>query len=204
MKACSICGITKPLDEFYRSVTGKYGRKADCKACRKASVAQWQRENPAKHREVTREWARKKRSDPEWRKAKNERLAQWREANPDKEQARAYRQYHANPALCQQRTRQWYRQHPEVAACESRARRARKAQSSGTVSVTEWTAICASYAFRCVYCGKKSKELTQDHVIPLSKGGLHTADNVVPACRPCNSGKKDKTAPMFQRALVLS
>jgi 5-methylcytosine-specific restriction endonuclease McrA len=34
--------------------------------------------------------------------------------------------------------------------------------------------------------------LTMDHVVPLSKGGPHTKENVVPACRPCNARKKDR------------
>jgi len=42
----------------------------------------------------------------------------------------------------------------------------------------------------CQYCGS-SKHLTLDHVIPRSKGGLHTWDNVVTACEKCNSRKGD-------------
>ncbi len=44
----------------------------------------------------------------------------------------------------------------------------------------------------CQYCGSK-KSLTLDHVIPRSKGGQHTWDNVVTACESCNSRKGDKT-----------
>ena len=33
-----------------------------------------------------------------------------------------------------------------------------------------------------------------DHALPLSRGGAHTATNVVPACTACNSRKRDKTA----------
>jgi 5-methylcytosine-specific restriction endonuclease McrA len=44
----------------------------------------------------------------------------------------------------------------------------------------------------CQYCGS-SKRLTLDHVIPRSKGGLHTWDNVVTACEKCNSRKGDRT-----------
>jgi 5-methylcytosine-specific restriction endonuclease McrA len=42
----------------------------------------------------------------------------------------------------------------------------------------------------CQYCGS-SKHLTLDHVIPRSKGGSHTWDNVVTACEKCNSRKGD-------------
>ena len=44
----------------------------------------------------------------------------------------------------------------------------------------------------CQYCGNP-KHLTLDHVIPRSKGGPHTWDNVVAACEKCNSRKGDRT-----------
>lgn len=47
-------------------------------------------------------------------------------------------------------------------------------------------------SYRCQYCGCK-KHLTLDHIIPRSKGGKHTWDNLVIACSPCNSRKGDQT-----------
>lgn len=44
----------------------------------------------------------------------------------------------------------------------------------------------------CQYCGSR-KHLTLDHVIPVSKGGQHTWDNVVTACSRCNQRKSDRT-----------
>lgn len=41
----------------------------------------------------------------------------------------------------------------------------------------------------CQYCGKHSRELTLDHVIPRSRGGQSTWENLVASCRACN-GKK--------------
>ena len=48
--------------------------------------------------------------------------------------------------------------------------------------------------FICQYCGikKKSKELTFDHVIPKSHGGITNWENVVSACSPCNFKKGNK------------
>lgn len=43
--------------------------------------------------------------------------------------------------------------------------------------------------FECQYCGKTAENV--DHIIPRSKGGGHTWDNVVAACRPCNSRKEN-------------
>jgi len=45
--------------------------------------------------------------------------------------------------------------------------------------------------YECQYCGNK-KKLTIDHVIPKSKGGKDTWDNVVAACATCNVKKGDK------------
>lgn len=44
---------------------------------------------------------------------------------------------------------------------------------------------------RCVYCGKSAT--TIDHVVPRSRGGRHTWDNVVAACTRCNHIKADHT-----------
>lgn len=46
---------------------------------------------------------------------------------------------------------------------------------------------------RCQYCGDRAETL--DHVVPRSRGGTHTWENVVAACRPCNVGKADRLLP---------
>lgn len=56
--------------------------------------------------------------------------------------------------------------------------------------------------YTCQYCGLRGKDLTIDHVIPRHRGGKHTWDNLVSACRPCNHRKGGKTleeARMFPR-----
>ncbi len=45
----------------------------------------------------------------------------------------------------------------------------------------------------CQYCGKKDKNLSADHVIPKSKGGESSWENVVAACFLCNNKKANKT-----------
>ena len=45
----------------------------------------------------------------------------------------------------------------------------------------------------CQYCGRESKELTLDHVIPRRRGGEHSWGNVVSACVPCNRRKAGRT-----------
>jgi len=46
--------------------------------------------------------------------------------------------------------------------------------------------------FECQYCGTK-RELTLDHVVPSSRGGIHHWTNLVTACKRCNAKKGDYT-----------
>lgn len=45
----------------------------------------------------------------------------------------------------------------------------------------------------CFYCGAHGVPLQLDHVIPRSRGGADTPDNLVACCKPCNTSKGPKT-----------
>lgn len=45
----------------------------------------------------------------------------------------------------------------------------------------------------CQYCGRQTRELTLDHVIPRYRDGEHVWENVVSACIPCNHRKAGRT-----------
>jgi 5-methylcytosine-specific restriction endonuclease McrA len=45
----------------------------------------------------------------------------------------------------------------------------------------------------CQYCGHVGGDLTLDHVVPRSRGGRNSWENIVTACRECNSKKRDRT-----------
>ena len=49
--------------------------------------------------------------------------------------------------------------------------------------------------YQCMYCGKFTDrfELTRDHLMPRSRGGKNSWENVVAACRRCNQCKGDRT-----------
>ena len=47
--------------------------------------------------------------------------------------------------------------------------------------------------YTCQYCGKKTQELTLDHVVPRRQHGSHTWENVVAACSKCNLRKAGHT-----------
>ena len=70
--------------------------------------------------------------------------------------------------------------------------------AKGIVSLKEWERIKQAYHSSCAYCGKQQERLVQDHIIPLDNDGPHTAENIVPACRSCNSkkGNREEMKPM--------
>lgn len=45
----------------------------------------------------------------------------------------------------------------------------------------------------CQYCGIRGAEMNVDHVIPKSRGGPSSFENLVCSCVPCNSRKRDRT-----------
>jgi 5-methylcytosine-specific restriction endonuclease McrA len=51
-------------------------------------------------------------------------------------------------------------------------------------------AVFARDGWTCQYCGSRSS-LTVDHVVPRSKGGASSWDNIVASCAPCNRRKGD-------------
>jgi len=69
--------------------------------------------------------------------------------------------------------------------------RAEKAKARALRKTRWWQRKTASGT--CWYCGRKVgfKGLTMDHIIPLSRGGRSTRDNLVPCCKTCNTKKKN-------------
>mgnify|MGYP001583955538 CR=1 FL=1 len=71
----------------------------------------------------------------------------------------------------------------------------RKSNAKGLISAflrVDWEFCKSFFGNSCAYCGEKVQLLTQDHVIPITKGGNYTKDNIFPACPNCNSKKHNK------------
>jgi HNH endonuclease len=96
--------------------------------------------------------------------------------------------------------------HPEVGKEHTQRRRAQKAGAAlNDLTHAQWLEIQAAQDYRCYYCHKRCKgRLTQDHIIPLSKGGSHTLHNVIGACSLCNSKKQAGPPPVPVQPLLLT
>lgn len=110
-----------------------------------------------------------------------------------KEESALYRSEHKAESSAWNKS--WLAVHKEKSRLHGAKRRALKYNNtpiSEMLTSTEWLAILAEAAGHCHYCGEEAK-LTLDHVIPLSRGGKHSKNNVVPACQRCNFAKHTKT-----------
>ncbi len=62
----------------------------------------------------------------------------------------------------------------------------------------QWAALQEAWG-GCAYCGAESPALQRDCVLPISRGGRYTLDNVVPACASCNSSKCNDEVTAWMR-----
>ena len=70
----------------------------------------------------------------------------------------------------------------------ARRRQRRMARVEHDLTDEQWTALRSAWG-GCAYCGAADKPLQRDCVLALSRGGRYTLENIVPACRSCNTSK---------------
>lgn len=164
-------------------------REANLERCRELARIcdrRWRAANPEKCREQAR--ARDRR---------------WRAANPDRALEAKRRWRKANPEKRMRIELRWCQSHPEKVRAKHRRRHALKRQAGqrALIAVTDQQLAYRFDLFgcRCAYCGSASS-VTADHVLALAAGGLDEASNIVPACRSCNSSKRDRAVePWYRR-----
>lgn len=70
----------------------------------------------------------------------------------------------------------------------ARRRKRRLGLVENDLTALEWSTLQAAWG-GCAYCGASDRALQKDCVLPISRGGRYTLDNVVPACGSCNASK---------------
>jgi 5-methylcytosine-specific restriction protein A len=84
-----------------------------------------------------------------------------------------------------------------VEVSEEQIRRER--QKARELRASQWWKRKRAAGF-CYHCSEKfpPRELTMDHLVPISRGGKSTKGNLVPSCKKCNSDRKYRLP--FERA----
>lgn len=83
--------------------------------------------------------------------------------------------------------------------CIQHRHRARKANAKGNHTYIQWLDKLSYYGWKCYYCKTilTDKTASEDHAIPLSRGGTNWIPNILPACCGCNRRKNNKTVAEF-------
>jgi len=171
----------------------------------------WRLENPERYEEIQNRWRQNNKEKiseaskiyrqnnkskvAEFKKAYRdahrdehiEYMRQWHILNPDKKYPR--KNTEENRSKYNKRRNIWRAKNPDKAKVQSERRRAQKKELIATFTAEQWARCKEHFNYTCCYCSKKSKRLTQDHFIALSRGGEYTHNNIVPACLSCNCSK---------------
>ena len=97
-----------------------------------------------------------------------------------------------NPEKTAEARRKYARDKPWDSSFRCARRRAMKQNAEGSHTRQEWLDLCEKYEHKCLCCGNETN-LTEDHIVPITKGGSDYISNIQPLCRSCNSSKHTKT-----------
>jgi 5-methylcytosine-specific restriction endonuclease McrA len=191
-KACTKCGQVKPLSEFFPRANRPLGYYSRCKDCMYAD----NRAHYPIYYEAngTRKRAQVNAYTAEHREEANARSQLWRLTYPERYRATMRRWVVENHDKILADKREYGRLKPEVGRA-ARVRRRTRIRGAKICDFTaaQWTALLEEFDYACAYCNRPCTEFHLEHMQPVSRGGNHTASNIVPACGDCNMAKHDKT-----------
>ncbi len=180
-RICTKCGEEKPLNSFHKDKECKGGRKPRCAACCYA---------------VEKVWA----GNPDVRARKRMRENEDRAANREKYRQKNRAVYHADVEKYRDGQREYRNRRNDIARLNVRERIRRQQfveQTGRSAKRVDYSAILQRDGYICQIC--KGAIVPQmianvhfDHVIPISKGGNHSSDNIVVTHTYCNIKKRDK------------
>ncbi len=188
-KICTRCEVKKKRSEFYTSSVSRDGLHSWCKVC--SRVYDKARRESVAGKEYSRVYDKARGESVVRQEYKRIRSSEYYEINKERYRSRAAVYYAANKeSRCAYDKA--YRKTDAGKEANHRGMNKRRATKRGaTIGPIDEAAVYEFCGGKCVYCGSKEK-LSLDHVVALVAGGSHTQNNLVVACKSCNSSKGAK------------
>jgi len=168
-KKCSKCKATKSVANFYKCVSEKDGLNGWCKSCHYTLMKAYNRTAAGKFA-IKKYWKSEKGKKARSRFAKTEKGVTYRKVYLQTEKGK-------------------------VAKSRTNAnRRTRERMVVNNLTLHQWEQTLLLQNNCCTLCGVSFDlvKATKDHIVPVTKGGGLTANNVQALCGPCNSSKGNR------------
>lgn len=218
-KVCTKCGIEQPAttEYFNKGKNYKGGLKSECKKCLKSRTAQYTETNRTQLTKYAKNYYAKNKETINKRRSENNERAkllylknkkqiaerskqnyaknkehiselrkQWRDNNKEIIRTQKKQSYEAN----KEHVSEYKKANRDIYNIINQRHRANKNCLPSNYSKQQWGTVKQYFNNKCAYCGSFSL-LEIEHVVPVSKGGSFTADNIIPACKKCNTSKHD-------------
>jgi 5-methylcytosine-specific restriction endonuclease McrA len=188
------------LNNFYKDKKSKDGYMGVCKKCKK----NYDKEYVLKNKEKTNLWKNNYRLKNI--KKENEKCKLYREKNKEKIALYAYK-YSNIPENKERKNylrklkyktpnqeikHELYLKDKANSKIRMQKYRSNKKQVFSNFNKKDWENCKNHFNNKCAYCGSDGV-LHQEHFVPLSKGGEYTVENIIPACKRCNSSKSNNS-----------
>ncbi len=190
-KNCRKCKEDKSVAEFSKSARNKDGLRSYCKACDSKVSKRWYSNNKQSNKERSQRWlAENKEVFREYQKS-------WEEENK-----KSRRNYHAswyqnNKERISRNHKEWWNNNPHKRRLYKNKYYGKIRNQGGEVSPDIIEKLFLIQNNLCYYCEGFLEEFHLEHMVPISRGGLHDDNNLCLSCPPCNLKKHTKTAEEF-------
>ena len=211
MKICCMCKNIKEEVHFCKNKNSKDGLSAQCRECAKL-YRDLHKQDEINYSSYNKQYWNHYREDN--KDIINERQKKDYENNPQKyqEQQKKSHQNHREERLIKQhayyednkeyfaeKNKKYRNEHIDEILLRNRQRE-KLLDSFPIIKQSEINNLLDTHNHRCFYClieVKRGINLHLDHKTPLARGGAHSTDNLVPACRNCNLRKGTQTVEEF-------
>lgn len=210
LKTCNRCKIAYPAttEFFTKNSSNKSGLYSLCKKCKSKQNLQYRTENKDK----------KAKTDKAYYKANKEKMRNYHakhyKENKERISLRSRKHYEENKEQIKKKTKAYARNNPEKTrkwkkkwrdnnkeqlSVKRHIKRANKAKTEHSLTLEQWEQCLDFFNYKDAYTGLSMETPSQDHIIPMSKGGPYTRDNIVPCEININCSKQDSDMEEWYR-----